>query len=88
MGIVLFMLLSIAARLTAPPVVQSAVNLDPGTSGTPYPPHLPPTVLRLRANKGSLRVVAEAVELFSHLCALEEARHNHHWEALWLTPKP
>jgi hypothetical protein len=23
-----------------------------------------------------------------HLCALGEARHNHHWEALWLTSKP
>jgi hypothetical protein len=22
-----------------------------------------------------------------HLCALEEARHNHHWEELWATPK-
>jgi hypothetical protein len=23
-----------------------------------------------------------------HLCALEEARHNHHWEELWTSPKP
>jgi hypothetical protein len=23
-----------------------------------------------------------------HLCALEEARHNHHWEDLWVVPKP
>jgi hypothetical protein len=23
-----------------------------------------------------------------HLCALEEARHNHHWEELWFTSKP
>jgi hypothetical protein len=23
-----------------------------------------------------------------HLCTLEEARHNHHWEELWTSPKP
>lgn len=23
-----------------------------------------------------------------HLCALESARHNHHWEELWNSPKP